>query len=99
MYSIQLKMSTSRYVVIVPDGHIYVSRCGAKKSYKEPLTMTNYLKYLPFFYVFLLTDTNFIGSLLNAGPISRAPDVVIVEDVDGGSPQQTAYTLDGLPIQ
>ena len=40
-------MSTSRYVVIVPDGHIYVSRCGVRKSFKEPLTMTNYVKYLP----------------------------------------------------
>ena len=52
--------------------------------------MTNYLKYLPFFfYVFLLTDTNLIGSLPIAGPISWTPDVVIVEDVDGGRPQQT----------
>jgi hypothetical protein len=85
-----MKMSTSGYVVIMPDGHIYVSRCGVRKSYKESLTMTNYLKYLPFFfYVFLLTDTNFIRSLQNAGPICRTPDVVIVEDVDGNRPQQT----------
>ena len=83
-------MSTGRYVVIVPDGHIYVSRCGVRKSHKEPLTTTNYLKYMPFFfYVFLLTDTNLIGFLPNAGPISRTPDVVIVMDVDGCRPQQT----------
>jgi len=52
--------------------------------------MTNYVKYHPFlFYVFLLTGTNLIGSVPNSGPISGTPDVVIVEDVDGGGPQQT----------
>ena len=45
------------------------------KSYKGPFTITNYLKYLSFFfYVFLLTDTNLIGSVPNAGPISWNPD-------------------------
>ena len=52
--------------------------------------MTNYLKNLPFFfYFFLLTETNLIGSVPNAGPIFRNPDVVILEVVDGGRPQQT----------
>jgi len=58
--------------------------------------MTNYLKNLLFFfcYVFLLTETNLVGSVPNAGPISWNPDVLIVEDVRGGRPQQTPKTLD-----
>ena len=39
--------------------------------------MTNYLKNLPFFfYFFLLTEKNLIGSVPNAGPISREMAVV-----------------------
>jgi len=48
-----------------------------KEIRKEPLAMTNYLKNLPFFfYFFLLTETNLIGSVPNAGPISREMAVV-----------------------
>ena len=57
-----MKMSTSRHVVIVPDWHIYVSRCGVRKSCKEPLTITNYLKNLPFFfYVSILRIRTSLG--------------------------------------
>jgi len=52
--------------------------------------MTNYLKNLPFFfYIFLLTETNLIGSVPNAGPISLNPDVAIVGDVHEGRPQHS----------
>jgi hypothetical protein len=48
------------------------------------------LTNVPFFFrAFLLTETNPIGSVPNSGPISGNPDVVIVEDVHGGRPQQT----------
>jgi hypothetical protein len=55
--------------------------------------MTNYLKNLPlFFYVFLLTETNLVGSVPNSGPISWNPDVVIVEEaVEAGWGETVPY--------
>ena len=64
-------MSNNRCVIIMPDWHIYVSRCGVRKSCKEPLTITNYLKKPLFLLLcFHFTDTNLIGSAPNSGLIS-----------------------------
>ena len=50
-------MSNNRCVIIMPDWHIYVSRCGVRKSCKEPLNMANYLKK-PTFLLLLCFPVN-----------------------------------------